>query len=167
MKLKENNYAFIDGQNLNLSLKELGWKIDYRKFRAYLKNQYRISRAFLFIGFIEENAELYKALTDAGFTCIYKPTVVHNGVTKGNCDAELVLQTMIQSKNYNKAVIVSGDGDFHCLVKYLAQEKKLSKLLIPNQKSYSGLFKAFPSDSLAFISDLKRTLSYTKKWRTA
>lgn len=167
MKLKENNYAFIDGQNLNLSLKELGWKIDYRKFRAYLKDQYRISRAFLFIGFIEENAELYKALTDAGFTCIYKHTVVHNGVTKGNCDAELVLQTMIQSKNYNKAVIVSGDGDFHCLVKYLAQEKKLSKLLIPNQKSYSGLFKSFPSNSMAFISDLRGKLRYTKKWRTA
>ncbi len=161
--MKENNYAFIDGQNLNLSIKELGWKLDYRKFREYLKNKYRISRAFLFIGFIEENAELYKALTDAGFTCIYKPTVVHNGVTKGNCDAELVLQAMIQSKNYDKAIIVSGDGDFHCLVEYLAKEKKLSKLLIPNKKAYSGLFKHFPSQSLEFMSDLKWQLGYKLK----
>lgn len=162
-KLKENNYAFIDGQNLNLSIKELGWKLDYRKFRAYLQNKYQISKAFLFIGFIEENAELYKALTDAGFTCIYKPTVVQNGITKGNCDAELVLQAMIQSDNYDKAIIVSGDGDFHCLAEYLIQEKKLGKLLIPNRKAYSGLFKHFPSTSLAFISDLKNELSYSKR----
>lgn len=163
MKTRENNYAFIDGQNLNLSIKELGWKLDYRKFRAYLKDKYQISKAFLFIGFLEENAELYKALTDAGFTCIYKPTLVHHGITKGNCDAELVLQAMVESKNYHKAVIVTGDGDFHCLAKYLMQEKKLGKLLIPNQRAYSALLKRFPSETLAFISDLRNKLSYIKR----
>lgn len=163
MKTRENNYAFIDGQNLNLSIKELGWKLDYKKFRAYLKDKYQISKAFLFIGFLEENAELYKALTAAGFTCVYKPTLVHNGITKGNCDAELVLQAMIESKNYHKAVIVTGDGDFHCLAKYLMQEKKLGKLLIPNQRAYSALLKRFPSESLAFISDLRKKLSYIKR----
>ncbi len=165
MKNKENNYAFIDSQNLNLSIRELGWKLDYKKFRAYLKDRYRISRAFLFIGFIEENAELYKTLSEAGFTCIYKPTLVNRGITKGNCDAELVLQAMIESKNYDKAIIVSGDGDFHCLAKYLLREKKLEKLLIPNQKAYSALFKRLPANNLAFISDLKVKLSYTKSNR--
>lgn len=163
MKKKENNYAFIDGQNLNLSIKDLGWKLDYRKFRAYLKDKYQISKAFLFIGFVEENADLYKALTEAGFICIYKPTLVYkNGLTKGNCDAELVLQAMIESKNYDKAIIVTGDGDFHCLAKYLIQEKKLGKLLIPNQRAYSALLKRFPSESLAFMSDLRKKLSYFK-----
>ncbi len=162
MNIKENNYAFIDGQNLNLSIKELGWKLDYRKFRAYLKDHYKISKAFLFIGFIEENKELYKALTAAGFTCIYKPTVIHKGITKGNCDAELVLQAMIESKNYDKAIIVSGDGDFHCLAKHLLQVKKLEKLLIPNQRAYSALLKRFPSDTLAFISDLRKKLCIKK-----
>ncbi len=170
MKKRENNYAFIDGQNLNLSIRDLGWKLDYKKFRAYLKDKYQISKAFLFIGFMEENAELYKALTEAGFTCIYKPTLVHHGVTKGNCDAELVLHAMIESKNYQKAVIVTGDGDFHCLAKYLMQEKKLGKLLIPNQRAYSALLKRFPSENLAFMSDLRKKLSYhsgtQKKKRT-
>ena len=162
MKTRENNYAFIDGQNLNLGIRDLGWKLDYKKFRAYLKDKYKISKAFLFIGFKEENLELYKALTESGFTCVYKPTLVHNGITKGNCDAELVLQAMIESKNYNKAVIVTGDGDFHCLAQYLIQEKKLSKLLIPNQSAYSALLKRFPSESLAFISDLRKKLCYYK-----
>lgn len=158
MKIKENNYAFIDGQNLNLSIKELGWKLDYRKFRAYLADTYQISKAFLFIGFMEENKELYKALTDAGFTCVYKPTLLRNGIIKGNCDAELVLKAMIESKNFDKAIIVSGDGDFHCLAEHLIHENKLEKLLIPNQKAYSALLKRFPSRMLAFISDLRKVL---------
>ena len=36
MKQKENNYAFIDSQNLNLGIQKLGWKLDYQKFRVYL-----------------------------------------------------------------------------------------------------------------------------------
>ncbi|MBI4127284.1 NYN domain-containing protein [Candidatus Peregrinibacteria bacterium] len=161
--MKENNYAFIDAQNLNLSIRQLGWKLDYRKFRSYLKEQYQISRAFLFIGFVKENGELYKTLTSAGFTCVYKPTVIQNGLIKGNCDAELVLQALLESKNYNKAVLVTGDGDFHCLAKHLLREKKLAKLLIPNQKAYSFLLKRFPSGTMAFISDLKKKLSAIEK----
>lgn len=165
--MKKTNYAFIDSQNLNLSTKELGWRLDYRKFRKYLKEKYHVSKAFLFLGFIAENSDLYKSLQDAGFILIFKPTLsTKDGHTKGNCDAELVLQAMIEFKNYHKAILVTGDGDFHCLAKYLIQEKKLEKLLIPNQRKYSALLKKFPSEFLAFVSDLKRKLAYTKKKRT-
>lgn len=160
----KDNYAFIDSQNLNLSIKELGWNLDYKKFRTYLKEKYHVSKAFLFLGFIAENNDLYKSLQDASFILIFKPTLTYKGGhTKGNCDAELVLQTMIEWRNYHRAVLVTGDGDFHCLAKYLIQEKKLEKLLIPNQKKYSALLKHFPSGFLAFINDLKGKLRYTKK----
>ena len=165
--MEKENYAFIDSQNLNLSIKELGWRLDFKKFRQYLREKYHVSKAFLFLGFIAENSDLYKSLQDAGFILIFKPTLVYkDGHTKGNCDAELVLQTMIEFKNYQKALLVTGDGDFHCLAKHLIQEKKLEKLLIPNQKKYSALLKKFPSEFLAFINDLKPKLSYTKKKRT-
>lgn len=164
MQNKENNYAFIDSQNLNLSIQDLGWKLDFGKFRKYLKEKYGVTKAFLFIGFIDGNEDLYKALQEAGFICIFKPTLAYkNGKTKGNCDAEMVLQTMIESPDYEKAVIVTGDGDFHCLVKYLIQEGKLKKLLIPDQKSYSALHKRFASEYLAFVSDLRKKLAYKKK----
>ena len=42
MKKKLNNYAFIDGQNLYLAIQELGWKLDYKKFRVYLREKYAI-----------------------------------------------------------------------------------------------------------------------------
>lgn len=161
---KNNNFAFIDSQNLNLSIKSLGWSLDFKKFRRYLKEKYNVSKAFLFIGYIEGNADLYKALQEADFICVFKPTLKYkNGKTKGNCDAELVLQTMIEKENYYKAVIVTGDGDFHCLIKYLIKQNKLTKLLIPNQKKYSALLKKFPSEFLGFVSDLKNKLSYKKR----
>ncbi len=64
---------------------------------------------------------------------------------------------------YEKAVIVSGDGDFYCLIQYLIQKNKLRKILVPNQCSYSALLKGFPSEFLAFVSDLKLKLEYIKK----
>ncbi len=122
---KRNNYAFIDSQNLNLSIQALDWKLDFARFRRYLKEKYSVSKAFLFIGYIEGNSDLYKSLQDAGYICIFKPTLIYkDGKTKGNCDAELVLQAMIEYPNFDKAVIVTGDGDFYCLVKYLIDKKK-------------------------------------------
>ena len=169
MKNKENNYAFIDSQNLNLSIKSLGWNLDFAKFRIYLREKYKVEKAFLFIGYIDYNNDLYKFLQGAGFICIFKPTLEYkDGTTKGNVDAELVLHTMIEYPSYDKAVIVSGDGDFHCLVKYLIGEEKLKKILIPNQDKYSALLKSFPSEYIAFVSYLKKNLQYkhTKKKKT-
>jgi hypothetical protein len=42
VKNKLSNYAFIDSQNVYLSIKNQGWKIDFAKFRRYLKEKYLI-----------------------------------------------------------------------------------------------------------------------------
>lgn len=162
--LTRDNYAFIDSQNLNLSIVKLGWKIDFKRFRKYLSDKYGVSKAFLFIGFVEGNNEMYRHLQEDGYILIFKPTLEYkDGVTKGNVDAELVLHAMIELRNFNKAVIVTGDGDFHCLIEYLVKEGKLLKILIPDQRQYSALLKRFDSEYLAFISDLKNKMSYTHK----
>src|ERR1035437_8105035 len=137
-----NNYAFIDSQNLNLNIRNQGWNLDFVRFRVYLKEKYGVIRAFLFIGYVEENSVLYTFLQEAGFICIFKPTLRHeNGAIKGNCDAELVLQAMIEYEKYDRAVIVSGDGDFYCLVKYLLENNKLKSIIIPNRFKFSALLK--------------------------
>src|SRR5690606_24829088 len=115
---------------------------DHGRFRVYLREKYNVQKAYIFIGFLPENAQLYAALQEAGFVCIFRPTLVYkDGTTKGNCDAELVLQAMIDFEDYDKAVIVSGDGDFQCLAKYLHEHDKLEALLIPNQHKFSALLK--------------------------
>lgn len=167
MKKKENNFAFIDSQNLNLSIQNLGWRLDFQRFRKYLTDKYSVTKAFLFIGYIEGNNDLYSFLQQAGFICIFKPTLKYkDGKTKGNCDAELVLQVMIEYRNYDKAVIVTGDGDFYCLVKYLVDMQKLNVVLIPNQLKFSALLKLkIFRPYLRYMNDLEEKLAYTKKKR--
>jgi uncharacterized LabA/DUF88 family protein len=158
-------YAFIDSQNLNLGIRSLGWQIDYRKLRLYLKNKFGVEKAYMFIGLVGNNQKLYTALQSAGFILIFKPTVRYfeNGkeTVKGNVDAELVLHAAaIEYQNYDKAIIVSGDGDFACLIEYLNDNKKLLHVFTPNSK-YSKLLKPY-SKYIVEIGKLKGSLEHTK-----
>lgn len=145
-KKKEVVYAFIDSQNLNLGVKSQGWSLDFGRFRVFLKDRYQAQRAFLFIGFIPKHKELYKRLEEKEYKVIFKPVVQgspHKKIkVKGNVDAELVLHTIIRYRNYSQAIIVSGDGDFHCLIEYLEKYGKLKKIIVPNKK-YSSLLRKF------------------------
>jgi uncharacterized LabA/DUF88 family protein len=139
-------YAFIDSQNLNLGVLSQGWKLDFYRFLVFLKEKYHVSRAFLFIGFIPKNQKLYDYLKKSGYNLIFKPVLESkaNIKVKGNVDAELVLHTMIEYPHYNKAIIVSGDGDFYCLVEHLMNTNKLEKVIVPNKK-YSSLLRKYGS----------------------
>lgn len=161
---KLNNYAFIDSQNLNLSIQQLGWKLDFSRFRRYLAEKYGVARAIIFVGYVEDNTDLYNHLIHAGYELVYKPTLAYkDGTTKGNVDAELVLHVMIEWPNYDKAIIVSGDGDFYSLVEHLIAQGKLAKLIIPNKFNYSSLLKRFDPQYLAFVSDLRSRMRYFSK----
>jgi len=162
MKKPQNNYAFIDSQNLNLSIRSQGWILNFRKFRQYLSRKYDVTKAFLFIGYIYENQDLYTGLQKDGFILVFKPTLtLPSGKVKGNVDAELVLYTMIEYENYDKALVVTGDGDFYCLVDYLRKNNKLLKLMIPNKNSYSSLFRKMMTH-IVFMNNLRAMLEYNK-----
>lgn len=156
MLSRENNYAFIDAQNVHIATKKYGLVIDWPRFRLYLREHYSVFVAYIFIGFIEGNSELYSNLQQAGFVCIFKPVLRYkDGSKKGNVDAELVLHTMIQYENFDKAVIISGDGDFYCLIQYLIKREKLKTVLIPDRNHYSGLIKKFAGKYISFMNDLR------------
>ena len=158
-------YAFIDSQNLNLGTSKniyknknliyQGWKLDFKKFRKYLADKFRVKIAFLFIGYIKQNEKMYKKLTSHGYEMVYKPTVKDNlGKPKGNIDAELVLHAAaVEFPNYDKAVIVSGDGDFYCLYEFLERREKLLSIIIPNRKSESTLLNKFQKYKYFLIRD--------------
>lgn len=148
-------YAFIDSQNLNLGVSKSikkrgklvykGWELDYKKFRVYLSDKFRVQKAILFIGYIPKYRKLYYNLREKGFELVYKPVVLNSSKKyKGNIDAELVLHSCrIEYDRYDKAVVVSGDGDFFCLHKFLSEQNKLEKIIIPNTKSESSLLREF------------------------
>jgi len=156
----KKNYAFIDSQNLNLGIKEQGWKLDFKRFRKYLWDKYHIIKAFIFIGYMPQYQSLYKSLQDDGYILIFKPTLsLKDGRVKGNVDAELVLHAMVEYKNYNKAIIVTGDGDFACLVEYFIKKDKLLRLVIPNSKGYSILLAKL-KPPIVFMNSLKDKLGH-------
>ena len=163
MVSKVNNYAFIDSQNLNLGIQKLGWKLDYKKFRVYLSEKYNIQKAYIFIGFVALNQKLYDRLQESGFILHFKPTVPdEEGNIKGNVDADMVLQTMIEWNNFDKAIIISSDGDFYSLVDHLYTNGKLETVLSPDKKNCSTLLKRTAKEKIRFMDNLRQKLEYKK-----
>jgi|SRR3989344_4643190 len=167
MKKLSNNYAFIDSQNLNLGIRILGWKLDYARFRIYLKEKYGVSKAYMFIGFVALNQRLYDRLQEAGFILKFKPTIPDGeGKIKGNIDADLVLRSVIEMNEYDKAIIVSNDGDFYSLVEYLYENKKLETVLSPNKNFCSNLLMHTAKERIQFMNELRGRLEYKMKRTT-
>lgn len=161
-----NNYAYIDSQNLNLGIQSLGWKLDYYRFRRYPKEKYSVNTAYLFIGYIPENKDLYTFLQKAGFVLSYKPVLPNkDGKHKGNVDADLVLQAMVDyNKNeFDQAVVVTSDGDFYCLVKYLYEHDKLAKVISPYKDTCSALLKKSAKERIVYVDNLREKLEYKRK----
>lgn len=154
-----NNYAFIDSQNVHLSIKRLGWELDWARFRIMLRDSHHVQKAFIFIGLIPGNTDLYYYLQSCGFELIFKDTILQkDGNYKGNVDAELVLYSVaIEYENYDKAVIISGDGDFACLVQFLKDKGKLENIIVPDEHRYSSLLRKFSLVNKDFLIFLNRS----------
>jgi uncharacterized LabA/DUF88 family protein len=169
-------YAFIDSQNLNVGTQKFGWKMNWARFRKFLAEDYGVTKAYMFIGYIPENESLYEQMHAAGFLVVLKPTfdmttfreeVKDNGgdqkdedkkPVKGNIDADLVLWAMKEMSSYQKAIIVSGDGDFYSLVEYLEGKHRLLHLMTPSGH-YSRLYNKY-EQYIVRLDGFKRILAY-------
>ena len=162
---QQNNIAYIDGANLHKGIQELGWKLDYQRFRILLRERYGVARAYLFIGLIPKNKALYTRLQEAGFTLVFKETTYDSdGKAKGNCDAELVLRAVRDTyeTKFDKAVIVTGDGDFACLALFLLEKKKLGFILAPNNKKCSYFIRRIQAP-IVYLNEMEDRLIQKEK----
>ncbi len=127
--------VYIDGANLHQGSRGLGWHLDYARFRVWLRDKYQADTVYLFIGLIPKNKDLYTALQEAGYILVYKEiTYDGTGKVKGNCDAELVLKMTSDyyESHYDRAILVSSDGDYSGLVKFLKEKGKFLALISPS-----------------------------------
>lgn len=159
-------YAFIDSQNLNLGIQHQGWRLDFKKFRLYLKNKYGVDKAFIFIGMVPGNEALYSRLSAMGYVLVFKQTVGYMSknqlVHKGNVDSELVLNaSAIHFNEYAEAVVVSGDGDFRCLYDFLIEKGKLRRIICPTHK-YSSLLREI-SEYVDVLGSARKSLEHIIK----
>ncbi len=137
MQKGENNFAYIDGANLHKGAKELGWELDYKRFRKWLSDKFNVTTAYLFVGLIPDRKDLYTKLQEFGYVLVYKE-VTYDGTdkVKGNCDADLVLKAAVDffEKKFDTAVLVTSDGDYACLLKFLKEKNVFKSLVSPNNK---------------------------------
>ncbi len=139
-----NTIAYIDASNLKFGIAQSGWNLDYKSFRSWLRDKFGVSRVILFMGLIPDNFELYNYLQSIGYDISFKPTVTSKeGRTKGNVDGELIL-TIAKDFYENKlesALLVAGDGDYHCIVEFLKEKNIPITVVSPNRKYLSLLLK--------------------------
>jgi uncharacterized LabA/DUF88 family protein len=160
-KEQHNNYAFVDGQNLymNTAKKENNsWKVDLFRFRIYLEKKYDVSKAFYFLGYVQEtNQEMYEEIQNAGFVLIFRehnPAMI--GKKKGNVDSDIIFHIMkkiYKKEDFSKVILVSGDGDYKLLVDFLIEENRFEKILFPDRKFRSSLYKELSNRFFAYLDD--------------
>jgi len=170
MSGQEYNIAFIDGQNLHLGTKECGWSVDHEKLRTYLAEKYQIAEAYYYLGFVSgDQQDLYDSLQKAGFILSFREHAsTLKGHKKGNVDCGIVfgaMKKLVDNEPVNKFFIISGDGDYRKLVDYLVKKGKFGKMLFPNRKFASSLYKALGGEFYDYLEtpDIKAKISYRHK----
>ncbi len=156
------NIAYIDGQNLHMGTKDcdLPWRVDLQKFRVYLKEKYNVSKAYYYLGYVQDGQKiesLYESIQSAGFILMFRQ---HNssmvGKKKGNVDSDIIFSIMKRlflREEFSRVVLVSGDGDYKMLVDFLIEQGKLAKVLFPNEKRSSSLLKSLGAEYFADLSN--------------
>ena len=156
-----NNNAYLDGANLHKGTLNLGWKMDYKRFRVWLAEKYGVRTAYLFLGLIPKYKKLYQYLQECGFTLVFKEVVYDgDGKPKGNCDADLVVQVMRDAyeNTFEKAILVSSDGDYAGLVNFLIEHDKLYTVLSPHSKEKCSILLKRTGAKIAYIGDQRGNL---------
>lgn len=165
MKSIRKDAAYIDGANLHNGIKSLSWDFDYKRFRVWLREKYSVEQAYLFIGMMPKYAELYTRLQEQGYTLVFKDVIYdNNGKAKGNCDADLVVAAMQDAyeNKFDNAVLVSSDGDYAPLVKFLIAKEKMLAVVSPYETRKCSVLLKRTGVKIAYIADQKTILQTIK-----
>ncbi len=158
---KIKNIAFIDGQNLYMNTakkKKNPWLIDLTRFHVYLQKKYNVDKAYYHLGYVQpENNDLYEEIQKAGFILIFR---LHNpamvGKKKGNVDSDIIfniMKKMYKKEEFEKIILVSGDGDYKLLVDFIIEENRFEKILFPDRQYRSSLYKKLSNNYFAYLDD--------------
>ncbi len=170
-----NNFAFIDGANLHITYEYLEWELDYQKLLNYLRKKLNVDVAYYFIGKTEDTEDIYTNLDSYGYTvrlknpspftleeqiCPHCNNQIAPEITryKCDCDSSMTLQVISDLHLYDKAVLITSDGDFDELVKRLLRQDKLKMVFAPCKKGCSWLLKSAARGRIAFVDDYRDEL---------
>ena len=163
MKPEPTVFAYIDGANLHRGVESLGWKLDYRTFRSWIRQKFNVVDAYLFIGSIPKHVGLYTSLQEFGYKLIFKEVVYDGeGKAKGNCDADLVLQAVkdYYENQVTSVVLVSSDGDYASLVRFWIKKGVHCTIISPAPIHKCSILLKKIGVPIVSLEDVKHKLWY-------
>lgn len=165
MKISVRNVAYIDGANLYNAARYLGWQLDYQRLRVWLREKYLVETAYLFLGMIPKNKDLYNRLQKQDYTLIFKEVAYDGaGKAKGNCDADIVVQVMQDTYEtmFEKAILISSDGDYVPLVKFLITKDKIDCIISPYEPNRCSILLKRSEARIVYLTDHRSILEAPK-----
>ncbi|HEY4474653.1 MAG TPA: NYN domain-containing protein [Candidatus Paceibacterota bacterium] len=121
-----HNFEYDYQKNETVPLNELE-----KYLKTLISNEgARLNEAeLLLIGRHLQRVRFYQKLNGFGYKLYLKPVKLYDqedGTTKrkANCDVDMAFYLMKEKDNFNKAIILSGDGDFLPVLKYLKEQDK-------------------------------------------
>lgn len=171
---KPATYVFVDAANIIYRDSDVKpWKIDLKKLITYLKERFEAERVFYYGGVDNSNAvqlRLYERLREWGYELRLNPIkrfINDRGewYLKADVDARMAFEAMKYKDDYDRAVFLTGDGDFYWLLEYLLQEKDKIWVVASPDKTAKELKKLVKGD-FANLDNLRNRLEfYSKKKR--
>ena len=123
-------FVCIDAANLERSLKNLEWHVDYCLLkRLFERNQMYQIRYYCADHKTANQGTFFSFLRRMGYVLVTKPLKVISDVEQGdvrkaNFDVEIAVDSMRMISHYDTLVLFSGDSDFCALLKYLRRSGK-------------------------------------------
>ena len=120
----------------------------------------------LLIGRHLKRVRFYQKLNNFGYKLCLKPVKLYDqedGTTrrKANCDVDMTFHLMREQDSFDRAVVLSGDGDFLPVLKYLRDSKKDILILARGLRTAKEI-KQFAGDKFLDFTRLESRLKYEK-----
>lgn len=150
-------YVFVDASNIIYGARAEGWFIDQKKLLKYLKVKFGVSKAFFYYGKDSKNVKqqkFLKRLEEFGYILRVKEIKRYGAKAKANCDVDLTMDVLLKIKEYQRAIMLTGDGDFLPLIQYIVKQKK-EVVVIASPKSTAREIREFVRHSFINFGNLR------------
>jgi len=123
----------------------------------------QFNEAYYFLGYVSEvNDDLYDKIQKAGFLLKFREhSSSMMGKKKGNVDSDIIFSVMkklYRKYDFDKIILVSGDGDYKMLVDFLIKESRFKKILFPNKQFASSLYKKITRVYFDYLLNVKHKI---------
>lgn len=168
--MKPKVKIYIDGANMFYTQMKLGWFVDWKKIKDYLKENNDILEMRYYTGVKDEDekmASFLNYLDSVGITPITKPIKVikvddnhhskklykYSEIYKSNCDVEITTDILLERKELDEIILFTGDSDFQYLIKKLKDTGK-KVIVFSSRKTISWEIKLEATDYI-YLEDIK------------